>query len=33
MVDAKTTSRWYVTVAMGRKVGHLALGIGKAAPP
>jgi 6-phosphofructokinase len=31
MVDAKTTSRWYFTVAMGRKAGHLALGIGKAA--
>src|SRR5262245_17548433 len=31
MVDAKTTSRWYVCVAMGRKAGHLALGIGKAA--
>ncbi|MDP6987218.1 MAG: diphosphate--fructose-6-phosphate 1-phosphotransferase [Phycisphaerales bacterium] len=31
MVDAKTTSRWYIVVAMGRKAGHLALGIGKAA--
>jgi 6-phosphofructokinase len=31
MVDARTTSRWYFVVAMGRKVGHLALGIGKAA--
>ena len=31
MVDAKTTSRWYFAVAMGRKAGHLALGIGKAA--
>ncbi len=31
MVDAKTTSRWYLVVAMGRKAGHLALGIGKAA--
>ncbi len=31
MVDAKTTSRWYLVVTMGRKVGHLALGIGKAA--
>jgi ATP-dependent phosphofructokinase / diphosphate-dependent phosphofructokinase len=30
-VDAKTTSRWYIVVAMGRKAGHLALGIGKAA--
>ena len=31
MVDAKTTSRWYFLVTMGRKAGHLALGIGKAA--
>lgn len=31
MVDAKTTSRWYFVVAMGRTAGHLALGIGKAA--
>jgi 6-phosphofructokinase 1 len=31
MVDAKTTSRWYFVVAMGRKAGHLALGMGKAA--
>ena len=31
MVDAKTTKRWYFVVAMGRKAGHLALGIGKAA--
>jgi 6-phosphofructokinase 1 len=31
MVDAKTTSRWYFVVAMGRKAGHLAIGIGKAA--
>jgi ATP-dependent phosphofructokinase / diphosphate-dependent phosphofructokinase len=31
MVDAKTTSRWYLIVAMGRKAGHLGLGIGKAA--
>ncbi len=31
MVDAFTTSRWYVVVSMGRKAGHLALGIGKAA--
>ena len=30
MVDAKTTSRWYFVVAMGRKAGHLGLGIGKA---
>lgn len=31
MVDANTTSRWYYAVTMGRKAGHLALGIGKAA--
>ena len=31
MVDAYTTSRWYFVVAMGRKAGHLALGIGKTA--
>jgi len=31
LVDAQTTSRWYFVVAMGRKAGHLALGIGKAA--
>ena len=31
MVDAKTTSRWYFVIAMGRTAGHLALGIGKAA--
>jgi 6-phosphofructokinase len=31
MVDAKTTTRWYFVIAMGRKAGHLALGIGKAA--
>ncbi len=30
MVDAHTTSRWYFAVTMGRKAGHLALGIGKA---
>ncbi len=29
--DARSTKRWYVVVAMGRKAGHLALGIGKAA--
>ncbi|HLW66532.1 MAG TPA: 6-phosphofructokinase, partial [Gemmataceae bacterium] len=29
--DAKTTSRWYMIVTMGRAAGHLALGIGKAA--
>ena len=26
MVDARTTSRWYFVIAMGRKAGHLALG-------
>ena len=31
MVDAKTTSRWYFVIAMGRKAGHLAIGIGKSA--
>ncbi|MCC6474102.1 MAG: 6-phosphofructokinase [Burkholderiales bacterium] len=31
MVDARTTGRWYFVVAMGRKAGHLALGIAKAA--
>ena len=31
MVDARTTSRWYFVITMGRKAGHLALGIGKAA--
>ncbi len=31
MVDAQTTSRWYFVITMGRKAGHLALGIGKAA--
>jgi len=31
MVDAQTTSRWYLVVAMGRKAGHLALGVAKAA--
>jgi 6-phosphofructokinase 1 len=29
--DARTTSRWYLVVSMGRAAGHLALGIGKAA--
>jgi 6-phosphofructokinase 1 len=29
--DAKTTSRWYLIISMGRAAGHLALGIGKAA--
>jgi len=28
--DARTTSRWYVIVSMGRAAGFLALGIGKA---
>ena len=31
MVDARTSAHWYFVVAMGRKAGHLALGIGKAA--
>lgn len=31
MVDARATTRWYLVVTMGRKAGHLALGIGKAA--
>ena len=31
MEDARTTSRWYLVVTMGRKAGFLALGIGKAA--
>ena len=30
MLDAQTTSRWYFVISMGRKAGHLALGIGKA---
>lgn len=30
LTDAQTTSRWYFVIAMGRKAGHLALGIGKA---
>lgn len=29
--DAQTTGRWYFAVAMGRKAGHLALGIGTSA--
>ena len=29
--DARTTSRWYIIISMGRTAGHLALGIGKAA--
>jgi ATP-dependent phosphofructokinase / diphosphate-dependent phosphofructokinase len=28
--DAKTTTRWYLVISMGRAAGHLALGIGKA---
>jgi len=31
MEDAFTTNRWYFIVTMGRKAGHLALGIGSAA--
>ena len=31
MEDSRTTNRWFFVVAMGRKTGHLALGIGKAA--
>jgi 6-phosphofructokinase 1 len=31
MEDSRTTNRWFITVVMGRKAGHLALGIGKAA--
>jgi 6-phosphofructokinase 1 len=31
MEDARTTQRWYFTVVMGRKAGHLALGSAKAA--
>jgi 6-phosphofructokinase 1 len=31
MVDAQTTSRWYLVIAMGRTAGHLGLGIAKAA--
>jgi 6-phosphofructokinase 1 len=30
MIDAHSTSRWYFVISMGRKAGHLALGIGKA---
>jgi ATP-dependent phosphofructokinase / diphosphate-dependent phosphofructokinase len=29
--DSRTSGRWYIVIAMGRKAGHLALGIGKAA--
>ena len=31
MRDSRTTNRWYVVIVMGRKAGHLALGIGSAA--
>ncbi len=31
MEDARTTKRWFFVVTMGRKTGHLALGIGRAA--
>jgi ATP-dependent phosphofructokinase / diphosphate-dependent phosphofructokinase len=31
MVDAETTQKWHFVVTMGRKAGHLALGMGKAA--
>jgi ATP-dependent phosphofructokinase / diphosphate-dependent phosphofructokinase len=31
MEDARTTSRWYLIISMGRAAGHLALGIAKAA--
>ncbi len=31
MVDAHATSRWYFIITMGRKTGHLAIGIGKPA--
>ena len=31
MEDSRTTNRWMFVVVMGRKAGHLALGIGKAA--
>jgi 6-phosphofructokinase 1 len=31
MVDAQTTSRWYLVIAMGRTAGHLGLGIAKGA--
>jgi len=31
MEDSLTTNRWFFVVVMGRKAGHLALGIGKAA--
>jgi 6-phosphofructokinase 1 len=28
--DARTTSRWYIIISMGRAAGHLALGVAKA---
>lgn len=31
MEDSRTTNRWFLAVVMGRKAGHLALGIGKSA--
>jgi 6-phosphofructokinase 1 len=31
MEDSRTINRWFVVVVMGRKAGHLALGIGKSA--
>jgi 6-phosphofructokinase len=31
MEDSRTINRWFVVVIMGRKAGHLALGVGKAA--
>jgi 6-phosphofructokinase 1 len=31
MEESRTTNRWCLVVVMGRKAGHLALGIGKAA--
>jgi 6-phosphofructokinase 1 len=31
MEDSRTTNRWFLVVVMGRKAGHLALGVGKAA--
>jgi len=31
MEDSRTTNRWFIVVVMGRRAGHLALGIGKSA--
>ena len=31
MEDSRTTNRWFFVIVMGRKAGHLALGIGKSA--